>query len=138
MLVQVMVLTLLGTLVFHASFAGNIFSVLILVLLGGGIFLLLGLLISNFAGSYEAAAPITTALGLPLTFLGNIFYPVEALPHILKLVAKILPITYLADGLRHAYLYPFEASKILKDILILSLWLAAVLILTLWVFKLEE
>ena len=67
-LVQLVVLTAVGVIFFHASFAGNVLSVIIFSLLGGFIFLLLGLLISTFANTYEAAAPITTAIGLPLTF----------------------------------------------------------------------
>lgn len=136
--IEVIVLTLVGILTFHAEFAGNIFSTLIITLLGGSIFLLIGLVISNYSNSYETTAPITTAVGLPLTFLGNIFYPVDSLPHTLRIVANCLPITYLADGLRQAYLYPFNFQVIGKDILILALWLIAMLILTISVFRLRE
>jgi ABC-2 type transport system permease protein len=135
---QVIILTLLGILAFGASFAGNILSTLILVLLGGAIFLLCGLLISTFAKSYDAAAPITSAIGLPLTFLGNIFYPIESLPHGLQIFARLLPITYLADGLRQAYLYPFNFAVIGKDVLILVLWLMGMLIVTISLFRLKE
>jgi ABC-2 type transport system permease protein len=137
-IVQVIILTLLGILAFGASFAGNIISTLILVLIGGAIFLLVGLLISTFAKSYDAAAPITSAIALPMTFLGNIFYPIEALPHALQIFARVLPITYLADGLRQAYLYPFNFGKIGFDILILGIWLAVMLVITLAVFRLKE
>ena len=135
---QVIILTLLGILAFHAEFAGNILSTLILVLLGGAIFLLCGLLISTFAKTYDAAAPITSAIGLPLTFLGNIFYPIEALPPGLQEFARILPITYLADGLRQAYLYQFDFNKIGFDIMILLFWLVGMLIVTISLFKLKE
>lgn len=136
--VQVVVLTIIGVVFFHSTFAGNILSIILLTVLGAGIFLLFGLLISNFASSYESAAPITTAIGLPLTFLGNIFFPIESLPTALKLFAKALPITYLADGMRQAYLFAFDFNKIGKDILILSIWLAVMLVLTFSVFKLRE
>ncbi|MDE2312344.1 MAG: ABC transporter permease [Patescibacteria group bacterium] len=138
---QVIILTLLGTLVFKASFTGslmNLLSILVLILEGGAIFLMIGLLISNFAKSYDAAAPLTSAVGLPLTFLGNIFYPISALPHGLQVFARLLPITYLADGLRQAYLHPFAAAIIGWDIFYLTLWLIAVLALTLWLFRLKE
>ena len=135
---QVIILTALGVWAFKASFAGNIFSVLILVLLGGAIFLLCGLLISTFAKSYDSAAPITSASALPLTFLGNIFYPIQALPHGLQIFAHLLPITYLADGLRQAYLYPFNFGVIGKDILILFVWLIVMLVITISVFRLKE
>jgi ABC-2 type transport system permease protein len=135
---QTVILTMLGVFVFHASFFGNILSSLILVLIGGAIFLCLGLIISSFAKSYDTAAPITSAVGLPLTFLGDIFYPISSLPHGLQLFAKILPITYLADGLRQSYLYPFDFNKIGFDILILTGWLILILLVTVKVFKLKE
>ncbi len=135
---QVIVLTLLGFFAFHAQFAGNFFSVLIFTLLGGGIFLMVGLLISNFAKSYDSAAPITSAIGLPLTFLSSVFYPLSILPPALQTVAKLLPITYLADGLRQAYLYPFDFNLIGKDLFVLVLWLIGMLILTIYLFRLKE
>lgn len=136
--VQTIVLTLIGVIFFQAKFVGNYVSIIILTVLGGGIFLLLGLLISNYAKTYEAAAPITSAVGLPLTFLGNIFFPIDGLPKALKLFAEALPITYLADGFRQAYLYTFNFQKIGKDILILAIWLVVMLALTISVFKLKE
>ena len=135
---QVIILTLIGKLIFHAEFAGNFLSVLIIILEGGAIFLLVGLLISNYSKSYDAAAPITSAVALPLTFLSNIFYPLSILPHTLQNIAKFLPITYLADGLRQAYLYGFDFSKIGFDILVLTIWLVVMLAITLSVFKLKE
>ncbi len=135
---QVLLLTLLGVGVFRATFAGNYFSILILILLGGAIFLSIGLLIANYAKSYDAAAPITSAIGLPLTFLGGIFYPVDSLPHGLQTFAKFLPITYLSDGLRQAYLYAFNWEKIAWDILILSLWLLFMLAVLTKFFRLKE
>lgn len=137
-IVQTLILSLIGIIFFNANFAGNYLSVIIFVMLGGSIFLLLGLLISGLASSYESAAPITSAIGLPLTFLGNIFYPIESLPHTLKILAKLLPITYLADGLRQSYLYAFDLQKIAYNILVLSIWLIIILLLTIKFFKLKE
>ncbi len=136
--IQAVILTLLGIFVFKAQFSGNIISTFALVLLGGAIFLTIGLLISNYAKSYDAAAPITSAVGLPLTFLSNVFYPLSVLPEPIQKIAKVLPITYLADGLRQAYLFPFNFHAIGIDILFLGLWLIAILIITFKVFKLKE
>ena len=135
---QAIILTLLGVLVFHANFAGNIFSALILILEGGAIFLLVGLLISNYAKSYDSAAPITSAIGLPLPFLSSVFYPLSFLPDALQKIAKVLPMTYLADGLRQAYLYPFDFAKIDFDMLILGVWLTIMLVATVSLFRLKE
>ncbi len=138
MIGQVIILTLLGIFLFRADFAGNVLSILILTLLGGGIFLLIGLLIANYADSYQTAAPLTSAIGLPLTFLGNIFYPIEALPDALEKIARLLPITYLADGLRNSYLYAFDFRTIAASILGLAVWFIIITLITIKVFKLKE
>lgn len=135
---QVIILTLIGKLIFHAAFAGNVLSVLILVLEGGAIFLMVGLLISNYSNSYDSAAPITSAVALPLTFLSNIFYPLSSLPRFLQDIAKVLPITYLSDGLRNAYLYGFNLEIIGKDMLYLTAWLIIMIVVTVSLFRLKE
>jgi ABC-2 type transport system permease protein len=138
MLLQVVLLSAIGFLVFDVAISWNIVSIISLTLLGGVIFLILGLLISSFAKTYETAAPITAAIGLPLTALGNIFFPIEKLPEAVQLVAKILPISYLADGLRKVYTLPFDWSLVTKDFLVLGLWALIMLVLVLWRFRLEE
>ncbi|MBL8029631.1 MAG: ABC transporter permease [Candidatus Doudnabacteria bacterium] len=135
---QATLITFVGLVFFEAAFMGNILSTLILIILGGGIFLCIGLLISHFSNSYETAAPLTASLGMPMAFLGNLFFPVELLPNTLQIVSKILPITYLAEGLRQAYLYPFNFESISKSILVLTIWLGCLLALTIKIFKLKE
>jgi ABC-2 type transport system permease protein len=137
-LLQATVLTTIGVVFFHAQFEGNILSSIVVIILGGFTFLLVGLIISMVANTYEAAAPITAAIGLPLTFLGNIFFPVDALPKVLQTIGKLLPITYMADALRKLYLNPFSFSDIGKDLLILAIWFVVILLFVLWRFRLNE
>lgn len=138
MIVQVVLLTLIGILVFHAPYKWNVLSTLVFTVLGGGIFLMLGLLISTMAGSYQAAAPITAGLGLPMTFLGNMFFPISVLPETVQIIAKILPVTHLALGLRTVYLEKFSWAAIQSPLLILVLWFLLMLALTVWRFRLKE
>jgi ABC-2 type transport system permease protein len=138
MLVQISLLTLVGSLIFKAPFVGNYFSVFLITIIGGGIFLLIGLLIANYSTSYQTASPITAALGLPFTFLGNIFLPITLFPQGVQTLSKFLPIRYLSDAFRQAYLYEFNFKIIATDILILSIWLIAIFLLTVSVFKLKD
>ena len=135
---QAVFLTLVGMIFFHANVGPNVLLVVPFTILGGGIFLLVGLLISLVADSYEAAAPVTTAIGLPLTFLGNIFFSTDSLPGVLKAIAEILPITYLADGIRSVFLSPQISTVVWKDGLILLGWFVVILGFTLWKFRLKE
>ena len=137
-LAQAVFLTVIGVVFFHVSLSINMLLVFLFVPIGAAIFLLIGLLISMFADTYEAAAPITTAVGLPLTFLGNIFFPIDGLPSVLKVVGKILPITYLADGIRTVFLNTALPKQLWTDLLILSAWFAVILLITLWRFRLKD
>ncbi|MBI2607569.1 MAG: ABC transporter permease [Candidatus Doudnabacteria bacterium] len=138
MLIQVVFLTLLGVFFFGADFSGNLLFPFILTVLGGFVFLLFGLLIASFADTYHAAAPMTAGLGLPFIFLGNVFYPLDALPAVLQTIAKALPLNYLAEGFRTAYLSPENLEIIYKDLFILLVWEVAMFVLTLSIFKFEE
>ncbi len=137
-LAQAVFLTLVGVIFFDVTVSWNVLLVTVVASLGAAIFLLVGLLISMFADSYEAAAPITTAVGLPMTFLGNIFFPVEGLPTVLKYIGQVLPITYLADGIRTLFLTNTVPMAVWKDIGILMIWFVGILVITLWKFRLKE
>lgn len=135
---QAIFLTLVGLIFFNVDIAMNVLLAIPFVILGAGIFLLIGLLISMFADTYESAAPITTAVGLPLTFLGNIFFPVDSLPSVLRYVGEALPITYLANGIRTVFLETNIPTTIWRDLGILLAWFVVILALTLWKFRLKE
>lgn len=138
MIFQVILLTVVGTVFFHATFSGWSGIILTLTLLGGFIFLLFGLLISVFADTYESAAPLTAALGLPLAFLGNIFFPSESLPEILQKISGVLPITFLSNGLRSVYFNTFTWQTITRDLSFLLIWLLVVFVITVSLFRFEE
>lgn len=138
MVLQAALLSVIGLIFFDAQVNGSIFWILALVFLGGFVFLPLGLLISSFADSYEAAAPVTAAVGLPFTFLGSVFYPVESLPKQLEVIGNYLPITYLADALRMVYLNDATLSDLWWNIVWLVVWIIIISGLAIWRFKLED
>ena len=123
MLVQVGLLTIIGGLFFHVHFAGSLLSLIILCIFGGICFLSIGFLISTISKNYDEAAPITTIVNLVFTFLGNIFFPSSVLPASLRSIAAKLPITYLADGLRNAYLGTSTFANTGLDLLALIIWM---------------
>lgn len=137
-LAQAVFLTLIGAIFFNVALSINMLLVFVFAAIGAAIFLLIGLLISMFADTYEAAAPITTAVGLPLTFLGNIFFPVDSLPTVLGYIGKILPITYLADAIRVLFQSQSLPKQLWTDLAILLIWLVIILAFTLWKFRLKE
>ncbi len=138
MLGQTIFLTGLGTGLFDFNFNGNLVAILLLIIVGGGIFLLIGLLIANYSSSYETATPLTTAVGMPMIFFGNVFFPAKTLPEYLQIVSQILPTSHLAEGLRQSYLAHPSPSELTLPVGILSLWLLGLLFVTTRLFKLKE
>jgi ABC-2 type transport system permease protein len=67
-----------------------------------------------------------------MMFLSGIFYPLSAMPPLLRYVAYLLPLTYTVDGLRHS-LSPTDTVPVLVDSLIL---IAVAVILTALAIKL--
>jgi ABC-2 type transport system permease protein len=56
--------------------------------------------IASFAPTEDAANGMTSVVQFPLMFLSGTFFPIDAMPDVLKSVALALPLTYLSDALR--------------------------------------
>jgi ABC-2 type transport system permease protein len=128
MLVQTVLLLIIGFLFFGAQLTGSFLWILLFVIVGGIVFLEIGMLISSAAHSYDEAAPITTGLNLVFAFLGNIFFPTQMLPKALQDFGKILPVTYLSNGLRNNLSMP-QAHRNFYSIVVLFIWMV---ILGIW------
>lgn len=130
---QVIALLLMGIFVFHVRMSG--FWVLpFLIFVGSTIFLNFGFLISALARDYEEAAPYTTLIGLPLVFLGDVFFPVKNLPHALAVVADYLPLKPLSAVMRY-FLLGINSPDLLREILRLLAWLALLSIVSRYIFE---
>jgi ABC-2 type transport system permease protein len=55
----------------------------------------------------------------PLLFVSGALYPTEGMPAPLRLVARINPVTYEVDLMRHAFRQPAEFS-VAADVLVLA------------------
>lgn len=49
----------------------------------------------------EGMQSILTLLSMPLFFISNALYPIDAFPNILKFLSMFNPLTLLADGIRY-------------------------------------
>ncbi len=123
---------------FKATIPGSGLAILLLMIMGGAVFLGIGFAVSSFAKTYEEAAPITTILNLLFTFLGNIFFPTSNMPEVLKFIASKLPITYLAEGMRNNFIHPWSLQQTLPDLLGLGVWLVIVALILKYAAKLKQ
>jgi ABC-2 type transport system permease protein len=134
---QIGVLLAVGLLLFHFHFAGNLLYLLIVGILGGGIFLAMGLAISGASKSEETAAPLANIVSLPLMFLSGIFFSRSNMPEWLQTVTQYSPLTYVSDALRSISIDGASLWSVRFDLLGMFVWLAVAVLLATRLFKWE-
>jgi ABC-2 type transport system permease protein len=120
-----------------------------------GIFLLVGIFSLGFlflSGSIaitveqpEGMQSILTLLSMPLFFVSNALYPIDAFPDILKFISIFNPLTLLANGIRYFALgtnfttmgnhYIYTTTDIAMSFLGLMFFASAMLSIVLWRFN---
>lgn len=78
-----------------------------------------GIVIATFYDSYESFSVIMNFIIMPMFFLSGAMYPVKLLPAILQIVAKLNPLTYGIDAIKHVLL-PAETGQMGPDFSILT------------------
>jgi ABC-2 type transport system permease protein len=94
----------IGALAYGVQVRGATLPGLIVTLvLGTAAFTTLGIGITRFIPTAEAAPVIVNLTILPLTFISSIWFPTTALPQGVIDVARVFPLRPLADGLQYAF-----------------------------------
>jgi ABC-2 type transport system permease protein len=99
-LTQAVIIVSVGTLLFGVQVTGSLIVVTGFVILGAMAFLALGYVIASFAKTEDAANGMTSMIQFPMMFLSGAFFQIDQMPAFLQAVARIIPLTYLADALR--------------------------------------
>lgn len=135
--VQILLLSLIGVFVFGANLYINIFSLLIVFLIGALSFNALGYLISSFSQTQNAYMGVANIVSFVMMFLSGVFFPIETMPEWLQPISNLLPLTYFAEGLRDSMVYEtgLFSSTLWFGIGVLILWGAVTFILGSWLYK---
>ncbi|HEX5164738.1 MAG TPA: ABC transporter permease [Thermomicrobiales bacterium] len=102
---QAAVLIVAGLLIADLDINGNLLYVFIMVTLGSLAFLSLGFVVAAFARNQETADSLANAFTFPMLFLGGVFFPVDSAPDWLQPIMRLIPLRYLADGLRNMMIH---------------------------------
>ncbi len=128
--VLVLVVSLFFTHLVIASL-GIIFAAAFLTAL---IFSLAGLINGIFAKSFDGINIVPTFVLTPLTYLGGVFYSVNHLPPLFRILSLGNPILYMVNAFRYGFLGISDVSvKLSFGVMIVAV--IALLALTLWLFK---
>ena len=97
---QTVIIIGVGSAAFHVEIAGSFLEIGGFVILGALTFIALGYVIASFARTEDAANGMTSVIQFPMMFLSGTFFAIDGFPPLLKVVAHVLPLTYLSDALR--------------------------------------
>ncbi len=136
-IIQTLILIGVAVAFFNVELAGNLASVIVLALLGGGVFVSLGFAVSGWARSEEVAAPIANVIALPMMFLSGVFFPRNAMPAALESVTDFLPLTYLIEAMRNVAIDGEVLWSQGWNVLGLAVWLAISFVVAARLFRWE-
>ena len=90
-----------GRFLFGLTFSINWWLFIIYLIIGTIIMMGMGALISLFTNKAESALQVASILFTVMIFFSGIYFPMEFLPAYLQKVGVLLPLTYVARGMRY-------------------------------------
>jgi ABC-2 type transport system permease protein len=97
----------------------------------------LGFIVSNLTTSPDGAVVAVHAVYIPMLLLCGAFYPLEALPGVLQVVAKALPLTYFAGPFRAVLVEGASLAAVGGDLIVLLAWMVGGWIVAIKTFRWE-
>ena len=110
------------------------FALIFFLLVACLIFSLLGFLNALFAKKFDDIGIVPTFILTPLTYLGGVFYGIDALPPFWRTVSAFNPIVYMIDGFRYGF-SGMSATSVVESAGILLAVAAALVALNLVLLK---
>jgi ABC-2 type transport system permease protein len=122
MLPEMVLLLLFGNFVFGVPVRGNLVTLALVIMVGGGSFSGIGLLVACRAQKTETVSGLMNLVMLPMWLLSGIFFPSTRFPRVMQPFIQALPLTQLNDALREIMLEGKSLGSIAWRIAILSVW----------------
>ncbi|MFH0978745.1 MAG: ABC transporter permease [Candidatus Woesearchaeota archaeon] len=95
----------------------------------------IGMIISSVVSTEQQYMALSMLVTLPSMFLAGVFFPLQAMPKVLQIIAGFLPITYAGEALRGVMIKGFSVATIAYPLFILLVFLVFVLTILFIVFK---
>jgi ABC-2 type transport system permease protein len=123
-----------GVLAFGIKVNINLLTIII-VIATSFLFSGIGMIIGRFVKEEETADMAAGAISFPMMFLAGTFFAVESMPAIIQIIARVLPLFYVNEGLRNAMIYMNQTEALINGGIVLifaAIFFIAGVILTKW------
>jgi ABC-2 type transport system permease protein len=124
---QSIVIILTAILLFDIQIIGSPLLVLLVIFLFGVGNQGLAFLLSSLAKTEFQAVQFLPIILFPSLLLAGVFWPLEAVPELLRPISSVVPLTYCVDALRSVMIRGWGAGDILFDLGVLLLFAAVML-----------
>ena len=137
-MIQLTVLVAIAVLLLGVEVAGSFASLYVVGILGTALFLSIGFCLGSLAKTQQAIMAIGNLVTFPQVFLSGIFYPIETLPDLIQPLARLLPLSFVATGLREIIVNGAAIGDILPTLAGLTVWTIVALGLAIRLFVWKE
>jgi len=129
-LIQSVVIILTAVALFDIQIVGNPLTVLLIIFVFGAGTQGLGFLLSSRAKNEFQAIQFIPLILFPSILLSGVFWPIEAVPSVLRPVSYFIPLTYAVEGMRSVMIRGWDIGGIWLQIGVLVLFACVMLILS--------
>ncbi|MES2624906.1 MAG: ABC transporter permease [Pseudomonadota bacterium] len=137
-LIQITVLLAVAVFLLGVNIAGSFAALYVVIILGIALFLSMGFCLGSVAKTQQAIGAMGSLFTFPQMFLAGIFYPIDILPELIQPVAQLLPLSFVANGLREIAVNGASLLDIVPTIVGLIVWAVVSLLLAIRMFVWKE
>jgi ABC-2 type transport system permease protein len=134
---QLVVLIAFGAIAFGINISTTAWAAVPIVLAGALCFLVMGFTVGSLVSEPETADAVTNVITNPMMFLSGTFFPVSAMPGFVQSIARVLPLYYMANGLRDTIVRNQGLVHVLPDLGVLLAVTGVLAVVSLRTFRWE-
>jgi ABC transporter DrrB family efflux protein len=135
MIPDMLILVLVAVFGFGVPLNGDIFTLILVIFVGGTAFAGIGLLVACRAEKTETVSGLMNLVMLPMWLLSGSFFSSKRFPEVTQPFIQALPLTQLNDALREVMLEGASVTDVAWRIGILALWAVVTFFLALKWFR---
>jgi ABC-2 type transport system permease protein len=134
-LIQSTVIILAAVLLFQIQIVGNPLTALLIIFVFGMGMQGLGFLLSSIAKNEFQAIQFLPIILFPSILLSGVFWPIEAVPTLLRPISNFIPLTYAVDGMRSVMIRGWGIGDIWFQFGVLIIFAGVMLVLSTYGLK---
>ncbi|MFX0137268.1 MAG: ABC transporter permease [Candidatus Hodarchaeota archaeon] len=132
---QIILVTLVAHFVNGVQITGNIYLMILTILIGIITFFSIGVIIASLSKTPNGATSIGNFVHMTMILLCGVFFPTDFMPNFARQISRILPLTYLIDALRDIIIKNYNFTVVLPNLMTLSGFLFICAIISIKTFR---